>query len=62
MEKINKINQLIESIIKECSGISGIEYYHSVSKESFLEWFSKDIQFNTKESRELGEQLINILQ
>ena len=61
MEKIKQINQLIESIIEECSGIYGIEYYHSTSKEQFLEWFSKDIQFNEKENRELGEQLINIL-
>ena len=61
MEKINQLNQLIESIIEECSGIHGIEYYHSASKEQFLEWFSKDIQFNTKESQELGKQLINIL-
>lgn len=61
MEKINQINQLIESIIEECSGICGVEYYHNASKAQFLEWFSKDIQFNTEESRELGEQLINLL-
>ena len=61
MERINQINQLIESIIAECSGICGTEYYHNTSKAQFLEWFGKDIQFNTKESRELGEKLINIL-
>lgn len=49
---------MIEEIIQECSGLYGLTLYRECSLEYFLEWFERDIQYNTPESKALGEKLI----
>lgn len=51
---------IVNTILK-CSGTCGLENYQNMSLDKFIKWFENDISYNTVESRELGEKLINFL-
>ena len=52
----------IKKIIAECSGSCGLSMYENLSQDEFITWFRNDIQYNTENSRKLGEKLISYLE
>lgn len=49
------------SIIKNCSGLTGLTNYQNMPLNDFIEWFKNDISYNDIESQEEGKRLINHL-
>jgi hypothetical protein len=51
----------IINTILECSGVCGLTNYRNMPLNEFINWFKNDISYNTIESRELGQKLIDFL-
>ena len=60
MKRVQEIEELLLSIISECSGMAGTSTFENCSFEKFKEWFKNDIQHNTPRTREIGEELLKL--
>lgn len=60
MEKVAQIQKLMMEIISECSGRNGTDRFENMPFNEFKEWFQKDIQYNSPQTREMGEKLMEL--
>lgn len=51
----------IPQIIGICAGGAGIEAYENMSLPKFIEWFERNIEFNSPKTKEQGQRLIKFL-